>query len=190
MPMQKTSIMVIDTETIGLNREVYDVGIIVTDRKGKIIERYTRLVREIITDAKKMRGAFYTNRVYSHYIPMLDQNEITLAPWPTIGADIRDMVQRHNINLIAAYNLPFDLRVMKKTSQALGYGPILNSPFKLLDIWRFVCMAKLNTRLYKQLATERGWVSPAGNFKTGAEYACYRTMGLQRITYSIIRCRN
>ncbi|NDC96566.1 hypothetical protein EB077_14780, partial [bacterium] len=43
--------------------------------------------------------------------------------------------------------------------------------FKLLDIWQFACEVRLSRRTYKSLATSMGWVSDAGNLRTGAEYA-------------------
>ena len=56
----------------------------------------------------------------------------------------------------------------------LGDGtPILPKGLKVLDIWQFACETKLSQKAYKKLARARGWVSPAGNIKTGAEF-CYR----------------
>ena len=42
---------------------------------------------------------------------------------------------------------------------------------KTLDIWQFACETKLSQKQYKRLARRQGWTSPAGNIKTGAEYA-------------------
>jgi len=39
------------------------------------------------------------------------------------------------------------------------------------DIWQFACETKLNSATYKTLAFDQGWVSAAGNIRTGAEYA-------------------
>jgi hypothetical protein len=171
MPFAKNTFMVLDTETCDLAGNVYDVGYTITDRKGNIEKEYTALVAEIFTDADKMMGAFYAKKLFSHYAPMLDRGEISLVPWAEIVGRIRADVLAHGINVLCAYNLAFDKRVMANTNKLLGDGPIFQAPVKLLDIWRFACETKLNTRLYKDLARQMGWVSNAGNLRTGAEYA-------------------
>ena len=172
MPFPKNMIMVLDTETCSLDRHVYDVGVVITDRSGKVYEKFNALVEENFENAERMMGAFYAKKIFTHYARMLQDGDITLESWGTIVAAIRALVSDYGVTVISAYNLPFDLRVMKATNQDLGSGSVLpHSDFKLLDIWRFACETKLNTRLYKELAADQGWISPAGNIKTGAEFA-------------------
>jgi len=42
---------------------------------------------------------------------------------------------------------------------------------QILDIWQFACETKLQQKQYANIARSLGWVSPAGNIKTGAEFA-------------------
>ena len=171
MPMAQNIFMVLDTETCDLKGHVYDVGYTITNKRGEILSEYNALVSEIFTDAEKMMGAFYARKMFSHYAPMLDAGDISLVPWADIVANIQADVSDYNINVLSAYNLGFDRRVMGQTNKLLGNGSIFQSPIKQLDIWQFACEAKLNTATYKQLANEQGWVSAAGNIRTGAEYA-------------------
>ena len=171
MPMAQNIFMVLDTETCDLKGHVYDVGYTITNKRGEIMSEYNALVSEIFTDAEKMMGAFYARKMFSHYAPMLDAGDISLVPWADIVANIQADVSDYNINVLSAYNLGFDRRVMGQTNKLLGNGSIFQSPIKQLDIWQFACEAKLNTATYKQLANEQGWVSAAGNIRTGAEYA-------------------
>jgi hypothetical protein len=171
MPMAQNIFMVLDTETCDLKGHVYDVGYTITNKRGEILSEYNALVSEIFTDAEKMMGAFYARKMFSHYAPMLDSGEISLVSWADIVANIQSDVSVYNVNVLSAYNLGFDRRVMGQTNELLGNGSIFQSPIKQLDIWQFACEAKLNTATYKQLANEQGWVSAAGNIRTGAEYA-------------------
>jgi len=171
MPMAQNIFMVLDTETCDLKGHVYDVGYTITNKRGEILSEYNALVSEIFTDAEKMMGAFYARKMFSHYAPMLDSGEISLVSWADIVANIQADVSAYNVNVLSAYNLGFDRRVMGQTNELLGNGSIFQSPIKQLDIWQFACEAKLNTATYKQLANEQGWVSAAGNIRTGAEYA-------------------
>jgi len=168
----KKIIMVLDTETADLTGSVYDIGYTITDKRGKIALTRNWLVEEIFTDAKKMMGAFYAGKIFSHYAPMLQRGEIELTSWSTIIDTMRADILEHGVNILAAYNLPFDTRVMRNTHTALGYtDKILPHSLDQLCIWQFACETKLNTRLYKELAQAEGWVSEAGNIRTGAEYA-------------------
>ena len=168
----KKIIMVLDTETADLTGSVYDVGYTITNKRGEIILSRNWLVEEIFTDAKKMMGAFYAGKIFTHYAPMLQRGEIRLAPWLEIVETMRGDILEHSVNILAAYNLPFDTRVMRNTHSALGYtDKVLPHSLDTLCIWQFACETKLNTRLYKELAISKGWVSEAGNIRTGAEYA-------------------
>ncbi len=174
MTIEKKAIMVLDTETCDLKGHVYDVGYTVTNRKGEIAKTYNALVAEIFTDAELMMGAFYARKLFSHYAPMLDRGEISLVSWADIVTQMRADAKEYNINVVAAYNLGFDRRVMRTTNKLLGNGPVFEGCFpnpRLLDIWQFACETKLSQARYKEIARNLGWVSSAGNIKTGAEYA-------------------
>jgi len=168
----KQIILTLDTETADLTGSVYDIAFAVHEKDGTILETYNALVDEIFTDAKKMMGAFYASKLFTHYSKMLADGRIGFAPWWSIVAEIQRAIEEHNVTTIAAYNLGFDRRVMRNTHKALGYqGAICPAGLQQLDIWQFACETKLSQATYKKLALDSGWVSAAGNIKTGAEYA-------------------
>ena len=171
MTFTKKSIMVLDTETCDKYGNVYDVGYTITNRKGEVLSTYNALVAEIFTDGSKMMGAFYAKKLFSHYAPMLQRGEIALTPWAEIVAQIQADVSAYGVNVLAAYTLGFDRRVMRQTNGLLGDGPIFSAPVDMLDIWQFACETKLSQARYKEIALNLGWISGAGNIKTGAEYA-------------------
>ena len=175
MTIAKKSIMVLDTEACDLAGNVYDVGYTITNRKGEVLSTFNALVLEIFTDASKMMGAFYAKKLFTHYAPMLNRSEIALMPWADIVAQIRYDMALYNVNVVSAYNLGFDRRVMRQTDALLrggnGQNPIVENGVELLDIWQFACETKLSQVTYKELARSRGWVSAKGNIRTGAEYA-------------------
>ena len=175
MTIAKKSIMVLDTEACDLAGNVYDVGYTITNRKGEVLSTFNALVLEIFTDASKMMGAFYAKKLFTHYAPMLNRSEVALMPWADIVAQIRYDMALYNVNVVSAYNLGFDRRVMRQTDALLrggnGQNPIVENGVELLDIWQFACETKLSQVTYKELARSRGWVSAKGNIRTGAEYA-------------------
>jgi len=170
--MPKNIILTLDTETADLSGNVYDLGYIIHDRAGNELTRFHALVEEIFTQPKIMMGAFYAKKLFSHYAPMLDRGDIKMQSWQFIIDRLRSDIAEYNVSTIAAYNIGFDMRAVNNTHKALtGETRVLKSPCKILDIWQFACEAKLNNRNYKKIAESLGWISPAGNIKTGAEFA-------------------
>jgi len=184
----RLAILTIDTETASLHGDVYDLAYAIHDKRGNIAVQRNWLVNENFTDAKRMMGAYYASKLFSHYAPMLDRQEIHLTDWSEIVDTMRADIAQHGVNVVAAYNLPFDVRVIRQTNDALGDGmpifgrnigvkPVFGKIVKLLDIWQFICESRLDNNLYRSVAMEQGWISKAGNVKTGAEFAYRYTFG-------------
>ena len=168
----KEMILVLDTETCDLSGSVYDVGYTIADKKGNIAVTRNWLVAEVFTDAKRMMGAFYAKKMFTHYARMLNDGEVKLAAWADIVEAIQTDCEAYKVTTVAAYNAGFDFRVMGATHKMLGHsGKILPQGVKMLDLWQFACETKLSQKAYKKMALENNWVSPAGNIKTGAEFA-------------------
>ena len=123
--IQKKIILTLDTEACDLAGNVYDVGYTIHNRRGEILTTYNALVAEIFTDASKMMGAFYAKKLFTHYAPMLDRGDIALVSWADIVAQMQADVDAFGVNVLAAYNLGFDRRVMRQTNGLLGNGRIL-----------------------------------------------------------------
>jgi hypothetical protein len=168
----KEMILVLDTETCDLSGSVYDVGYTIADKKGNISITRNWLVAEVFTDAKRMMGAYYAKKMFTHYAQMLQNGEVKLTPWADIVETMRADCATYKVTTAAAYHAGFDFRVMAATHEMLGNsGKILPKGLKILDLWQFACETKLSQKAYKKMARENNWVSPAGNIKTGAEFA-------------------
>ena len=172
MTLPALTIATLDTETVGLEGHVYDIGYCIHNKRGEIAIERNWLVEENFTNPKRMMGAFYAGKHFSHYARMLQDGEVRLTPWAEIVGTLRADFLTHGVDVVAAYNAGFDFRVLRQTHADLGgTGAILQSPVKILDIWQFACETKLSQKSYAAIARRMGWVSPAGNIKTGAEFA-------------------
>lgn len=172
MKIKKHIIGVLDTETCDLIGGVYDIALVIADRKGNILDQKNYLVSEIVTDAKKMMGAYYAGKTFSHYIPHLDQNRITLKSWDDIRKEFNDILEHYGCNIVAAYNLGFDSRAIGNTHQHLsGTKKWLRKNYTMLCLWEFACLTIFRQANYKNCARSFGWISEAGNIRTTAEHA-------------------
>ncbi len=182
MPKEK-HFMVTDTETVGLGHKafVFDLGYVITSRKGTKLER-SFLVREIITNPTIMLGALFNEewrammggKLFANYMPALNDGSMRIYPWSEIVETMREDMRTYDVQVFAAYNLPFDSKALAKTQQRIrGEGKILDYRPSLLCLWDFACSAVCNTQLYHDVAwqegNERGWITDAGNVRTTAE---------------------
>ena len=175
--IQQKNFMTLDTETVGLQGDVYDIAYAIHNKRGEIVLERNWLVRENFTNPKKMMGAFYAGKMFTHYAEMLESGAVKMASWFDIIETLRSDAIAHNVNVIAAYNAGFDFRVIAQTHQSLGgTGKVFPFACDVLDIWQFACETKLSQKAYRNIALAQGWISPAGNIKTGAEF-CYRYVG-------------
>ncbi len=181
--MKAKNFMVADTETTGLAPKnlVYDFAYIIANRKRVLIER-SFLVREIITNPQFMLGAIadthwrqsFGGKIFDHYIPRIDMQELRLFGWDEIVSIMRDDMRTHNVSVFSAYNINFDMRAMMRTNRIIRpHDKVLSYRPDLLDIWLFACLYAFKTSLYHEFAHNNGLVSDAGNVRTTAE-AAYR----------------
>lgn len=174
--MKKSTIAVIDTETATLTGDVFDFGVVITNKKGEVLATYEAVVEEVFNDLAKMKKAFYFNKVDAFYRPNIRCGRMAVKPWSVICKEVNKLFKEWNVQTLAAYNLAFDNRVIIQTGKAHG-GFMAIHKMQKLDLWRVSCETLLQQKTYKKLAVELGWVSPAGNIKTSAEVAYRYGMG-------------
>ena len=81
--------LTLDTETCDLAGNVYDMGWTIHNKRGEIRREFNALVLETFSDPRKMMGAFYADRLFTLYAPMLERGEIVRLPWMTIVEQLR-----------------------------------------------------------------------------------------------------
>lgn len=166
----KKKILIIDTETVGgIPKQIaYDIGGIITDRDGNIYHEFHYVVKEIFADLELMHTAYYANK-FQTYIESIYEQNIIPVPFGEILKKIDEMVDLFDIQIIAAYNLAFDLRAMENTCDLL----FDNRNWLKYDLEKLCIMCAacdiLYNKPYCKLARERGWVTDKGNIKTSAE---------------------
>lgn len=171
--LQENRFMVFDTETMGVDsRVIYDIGYYIVNRRGKVFNSRRFLVQDTITKPEIMMNAFYHNKIYSEYLPMVDNSaEKLIYPWEEIQDFIREDVNTYNVNIFSAYNLPFDMSAIRHTNEYARTRKLLDNKPILLDLWLYSCLYLFNTNFYKKAARDNNWLSPAGNYRTTAEHA-------------------
>ena len=64
--IDRLTIATIDTETVGLQGDVYDIGYCIHNKRGEIVLERNWLVEENFTNPKKMMDAFSAGKQCRH----------------------------------------------------------------------------------------------------------------------------
>lgn len=191
--MKQKTFLVLDSETTGLGNKaiIFDIAYVIATRNKILLERNS-LVREIITEPRYMLGALqdgywrdmFGGKLFRHYIPRIATGNLKIHGWRDIVETMRDDMRTFNVDVFAAYNLPFDVGAIGKTQHAIcDGGKVLEYKPVMLCLWDFACSTICNTKLYHDVAyrlgEENGWITEANNVRTTAEK-----------TYAFLSCQH
>ena len=119
---RKKYILVLDVETAGdveKNPLCYDIGFVVTDKKGNIYEEHSFAIEEIFADDAVMSSAYYYNKL-PLYHQKIASGAMKLKPLRYVRAVILNVMKKYNIKTVAAYNAYFDfVKALNNTWQEL-----------------------------------------------------------------------
>lgn len=169
--------LLLDVETTGNFKTplIYDLGLAIVDKQGNIYEERSFVIEEIFTNKDLMLSAYFYDKM-PLYQEGLKTGKFTMVKWLQAIKEMNRLANQYHTRTVSAYNLAFDSKAMTKTNKRLGYqGKVLDRPMKPLCIWGMACETIFSQATYGKIATEQGWVSDAGNYRTNAEVA-YRYM--------------
>ena len=147
---RKKYIIVLDVETTNNQIEnkkapndglVYDIGFVVTDKKGHIYAKRSFAIKDIIMDKELMDTAYYKQKL-PIYWDRLEKKQMELVTIWQARQRIAKAIEYFNINEIYAYNANFDNTTLNNTVRYLsGSGCRWFFPYgiKICDIWHIAC---------------------------------------------------
>lgn len=171
--LKEKRVLVFDTETQDAQHPlIYDIGWTVTNKRGEILGTRRALIREVICNAHVMRKAFYHSKIFTLYLDMIQaaREVAILMSWPQMVRLLRSDMDRFKVDILSAYNLPFDVRAMRTTARFLQQGHSLTRPVDRLCLWNWACKDLFSRPTYHMKAKENGWITKAGNVQTTAEH--------------------
>lgn len=167
--------VLLDVETAGGfdNPMVYDVGYVVTDKKGRVYEERSYVVKEVWEKKDLMRSAYYAEKM-PQYEQDLKNGTRKLVSFFDFRSELLELMRFYNVKVFSAYNLKFDMNALQNTaSQLVGKKvKFLTKEFshlELLCVWCFACQVLYTQKSYHDWAVRHNYVSPAGNVRTNAE---------------------
>lgn len=111
--LDRTDVLILDTETTGFRHDAEVVEIAVIDTTGT--ERYSALVRP--------EDAIPDEATAVHGIDGATLREAGALPWPTHYPHLQPLLQ--DARAIRIYNLAYDVRIIRQTSERYGLPHLL-----------------------------------------------------------------
>ena len=172
---RKKYIMCLDVETAGNigSPLVYDMGFAVTDKKGNIYQKFSFVIEEIFDNKKLMDTAHYANKI-PFYLQDLEEGKAIKCKFLEMREVFLKCLEVYNIDMVSAYNLNFDMRALRTTTEKLyGKGKrFLTSEYKDIDlmcIWSFACEVLYSRPSFINFIDKHNLMTEKGNPLTNAE---------------------
>lgn len=187
--MKRKKFLVLDVETANTTDDpfVYDIGGAVCDKYGNIYEEFSFIVPDIFDNEKAlMETAYYSEKLPTYY-KGLEQGLFIRKSFYDIRQHINNVIGRHNIFEICAYNAHFDTLAINKTQRWLTkskYRYFLPYGLQVDCIWHMACQVICTQKAYYNFCHKYGYIKEkSGRIMTDAE-TVYRYMLFDQPNFS------
>jgi len=137
--------MVLDTETAnGIEIDgkvdlscslVYDIGFVIVDKKGRVYERVSLAIGDILCGMKDvMKSAYYAEKIPSYW-DEIKAKERQLVSFLHARKIVLDTIKKYNIKVVSAHNARFDVNALNNTIRYLTKSEKRYFFPKKIEIW-------------------------------------------------------
>lgn len=166
--------LMIDTETAGTLDFplVYDVGLAVIDKKGKIYKSYSLVIAEIFFGEKqKMKSAYYAAKIPMYEKHIYCGKKSVISFWAAKRL-IEKLINIYDIKAVVAHNASFDVKALNSTiSYLTNYSETIFFENDI-NIWCTLAMARdtiCKQTTYKKWCAVNGYLKKNGGVRATAE---------------------
>lgn len=176
MVNKKKKIVVFDAETSGSFGYplIYDIGIVIADKAGRIYEEKSFVIDEIFNNRGYMQNAYYSKKI-PQYLQDIRDGTRQVVSFQSMKESFHELLRKYEVKEMYAYNFPFDGRALTSTAELIlkdrVFFPEEFNHIKRLCIWTIACESIFSQTKFIKTALEKGWVSEKGNVFTTAETA-------------------
>ena len=176
---RKSYKLMVDVETtLADNHQqvVFDLGVAVFTKDGKIYEQRSYVVKEIFDNYRLMERAHYFKK-YPIYLEGLKTGKFVKTKWLDIMLELKALIEEYNIKEVSAYNLSFDLNAINKTNQLIrGRENKLFDGLKQNDLWGLAVETICQQKGFSRFCKKHGLITESGKFYKSSAEAVYAYM--------------
>jgi DNA polymerase III epsilon subunit-like protein len=170
----KNYYIVLDTETAnGLDDPLtYDIGFAVIDKKGKVYEKHSYIIKDIFVYMPElMKTAYYANKI-SIYIADLDAGTRELKTFFEVRRIINEVIKKYNIKALMAHNARFDIKALNTTIRYLTKSKCRYFLPYEVTVWDTLAMARTTIgkqKTYVNWCKKNNYLTKNGQVRLTAE---------------------
>ena len=136
MTIKKNAYVVLDTETSGFSKLVFDLGWITRDKKGNVIDSASYLMLDVIATERP----YFMNKVKGYTSKARKEHKFKLTNFATVrrlfNKHIESLLDANYRVILCAYNGRFDCDALAKTTKRMTKEKtFLTHKIELMDIW-------------------------------------------------------
>ena len=156
----------VDTETCGELESpfVYDCGIAIVDRKGKVYAKYSFVVGEVFYGMADLMKSVYYSEKLPQYHKDIAVGKRKVISWCYLENIFTALISKWNITAVVAHNARFDVNALNHTATYFNNG-IKKYVFPYdMPIWCTLTMARQifwNKPTYKDFCDKYSLYTPA-----------------------------
>jgi hypothetical protein len=121
---------------------IYDLGYIITDTKGNILETENTLIAEVFNNDTLFNTAYY-NKKKPLYLEKLAENTIKIGNWSEISAKFEEILKKYRPT-VCAYNANFDLK------KAINFTELFfKAENEIGNFWKKIIDEKIENKINK-----------------------------------------
>lgn len=155
----------LDTETCnGLMPDnlVYDIGWVVTDKRGKIYKVRSFVIREIFCEMKDvMKSAYYAEKIPKYWKDIKAKKRVLANFWTIKKAFMSDF-KEYGVKNVFAHNANFDVRALNNTIRYISKSKYRYFFPYSAEIWDTLKMARQTIgkqKTYRRFCERNGYMT-------------------------------
>ena len=141
---------------------VYDIGWQVVDKRGRVYEAKSYIVKEIFfNETELMKSAYYARKI-PRYLEDIANGSRIVASFYEIRKDLLETMERYEISTVVAHNARFDYNALNTTQRWLTKSKYRYFLPKNTEIWDTMKMASdtiCQQVTYKRFCEENGFMT-------------------------------
>lgn len=166
--------LVVDTETAnGFDDPlIYDMGLAVVDKRGKVYETYSMVNKDVFYGMKDlMKSAYYAKKL-PQYHKEIAEGTRKVVSYYEMRAKVYELCKKYNIKNIMAHNMRFDYNAIQTTQRYLTKSKYrFFFPYGI-ELWDTMKMAQdtiCKQKSYKEWCRKNGYITKNGRVRSKAE---------------------
>ena len=167
--MRRNYYLMLDTETYGGFKEpiVYDLGMAIVDKKGKVYAKYSFVISETFHD-KAIETAYFANKIpmYFQELEMGKRKEISFEGARWIA---NELVKRWNVKATVAHNARFDCTALDHTAKVFGFPSFFETEVVWFDTLQMAADTIGKQPTYHRFCERNGYMTARGKPQLKAE---------------------